>query len=297
LAKIALELERALTNRRVTGAPGLAVSRVLARGNGWTVSDVLCTSGPKDRPFEEQHTGVSIAAVVAGTFQYRGAAGRELMSPGSLLLGNPGAAFECGHEHAAGDRCVAFHYEESYFERIAVDAGVRGDGLRFKLLRLPPLKETSPWIGRACAALEGYAVPFWEELGLQIAASTLRLIQRCPHGPHDDPPSVIARLTRTIRMIESNLQDEMTLGGLAKVAGLSPYHFLRTFSRLTGLTPHQFIRRARLREVAVRLAGQRKRVLDIAMDTGFGDISNFNRAFHAEFGVSPRKYRQQLNQK
>ena len=35
----------------------------------------------------------------------------------------------------------------------------------------------------------------------------------------------------------------------------------------------------------------RSKVLDIAFDSGFGDVSNFNRAFRAEFGVSPRAYR------
>jgi AraC-like DNA-binding protein len=38
------------------------------------------------------------------------------------------------------------------------------------------------------------------------------------------------------------------------------------------------------------MAGPAK-VLDIALDCGFGDVSNFNRTFRAEFGVSPRIYR------
>ncbi|MGE5321634.1 MAG: helix-turn-helix domain-containing protein [Actinomycetota bacterium] len=37
-------------------------------------------------------------------------------------------------------------------------------------------------------------------------------------------------------------------------------------------------------------------MVDIALDCGFGDISNFNHAFHAEFGVSPRSYRRNPNQ-
>jgi AraC-like DNA-binding protein len=41
----------------------------------------------------------------------------------------------------------------------------------------------------------------------------------------------------------------------------------------------------------------RSRVLDIALDCGFGDVSNFNRAFRAEFGVSPRVYRRQAGGK
>jgi AraC-like DNA-binding protein len=43
--------------------------------------------------------------------------------------------------------------------------------------------------------------------------------------------------------------------------------------------------------LAMRLAVEPARALDIALDFGFGDVSNFNRAFRAEFGVSPRVYR------
>jgi len=33
-----------------------------------------------------------------------------------------------------------------------------------------------------------------------------------------------------------------------------------------------------------------RKIIDVALDSGFGDVSNFNRAFRAEFGVSPRVY-------
>jgi AraC family transcriptional regulator len=63
--------------------------------------------------------------------------------------------------------------------------------------------------------------------------------------------------------------------GAAAGAGLSPYHFLRTFRSLTGITPHQYVLRARLREAAWRLAAGTEKVLDVALDSGFGDVSNF----------------------
>jgi AraC family transcriptional regulator len=47
----------------------------------------------------------------------------------------------------------------------------------------------------------------------------------------------------------------------------------------------------------VRLTAEPKRVLDVALDSGFGDVSNFNHAFRAEFGVNPRQYRELLIQK
>jgi AraC-like DNA-binding protein len=96
-----------------------------------------------------------------------------------------------------------------------------------------------------------------------------------------------------VRRIDRHPQGRHSLEALAQEARLSPYHFLRTFERLTGLTPHQYVRRARLREAAIRLTTGREKILDVALDCGFGDISNFNRAFREEFGTSPRGYRTQ----
>ena len=47
--------------RLESGAPGTAQSRVLAKGEGWQVADVICTSGPQDRRFEEPHKLLQLA--------------------------------------------------------------------------------------------------------------------------------------------------------------------------------------------------------------------------------------------
>jgi AraC family transcriptional regulator len=326
LAKIAVELDQALARRAATGAAAChPTCRVLARGDGWVVEDLICASGPQDPIFEERHGNVSIAMVLAGTFQYRGSACQgsanrgsaksgsakrgsaiggsangairnELMTPGSLLLGNAGQSFEVGHEHAAGDRCLSFQFAPEYFERIASDAGVKGDR-GFRMLRLPPLRELSSLIARARAGLEYSADTPWEELSIELAAATVRVERGISSRTENAPPSAIARVTRSVRAIERRPDGALGLGNLAREAGLSPYHFLRTFERLTGITPHQYVRRARLRDTASRLAAEREKVLDIAFDCGFGDVSNFNRAFRSEFGVSPKNFRQDKSSK
>jgi AraC family transcriptional regulator len=297
LAKIAVDLEKALARRALTGARGTTAARLVAEGEGLSVSDVLCTSGPGDRPFEERHARVSIAVVAAGSFQYRCAAGRELMTPGSLMLGSAGQSFECGHEHGEGDRCVSFWYAADYFERIAADAGSRHARPTFTAGRLPPLRDLAPLVARACAGVVGGATGAagvtwaWEELAVQLAARTAQVVGGFPAHTADPPPSAVARVTRAIRLIEARPDDALTLAALARAARLSTYHFLRTFEQLTGVTPHQFVRRARLRDAATRLAAGAAKVLDVALDCGFGDVSNFNRAFRSEFGTSPRAYR------
>ena len=77
----------------------------------------------------------------------------------------------------------------------------------------------------------------------------------------------------------------------AAEAGLSPFHFLRLFSRVLGVTPHQYLVRSRLRRAARLLADGVPSVTDVAFEVGFGDLSNFVRTFHRAAGVSPGRFR------
>ena len=303
MTKIAVEMQQACAQRLADGSPGGLAARTIAQGDGWAVQDVICTSGPKDRPFEEQHQLFSVAMVLAGSFQYRGsnpANGRgELMTPGSMLLGNPGQNFECGHEHATGDRCLSFHYSPEFFERIAADAGVRGTKAAFPVLKFPPLRGLASLFYRASAVLHRWSASrsdgllLWEELSLEVAAQSLRMSKGHLKSNCTIQPSTISRVTGVLRTIEENLGSMWTLADLARQSGLSPYHFLRIFEQVTGLTPHQYVRRLRLAEAAARLSGGDEKALDIAIDCGFNDASNFSRTFRVEIGMTPRDFRKQ----
>jgi AraC family transcriptional regulator len=289
LAEIALALEQALERRRTQGEAGRTTSRVLACGAGWRIADVMCTSGPQDRPFEEQHTHYAIAIVLAGSFQYRSPTGRVLMTPGSLMLGRPGQCFECGHEHAEGDRCVSFWYAPDYFERLVADAG-HGTHAHPGIPRIPPLRVLAPVVAQATASVMGTGEVSWNELGVELAVHTVSAAAGVSPS-HRAPANAEARVTRLVRRIDRCPDAPFTLDTMSRDAGVSPYHFLRTFERLTGVTPHQYILRARLRQAALALTSREDTILDIALQCGFGDVSNFNRTFRAEFGRSPRAYR------
>jgi AraC-like DNA-binding protein len=104
---------------------------------------------------------------------------------------------------------------------------------------------------------------------------------------------VRAHVTDCVRAIERDPARPTSLDELASAAGLSSFQFLRAFRALTGVTPHQFVLRTRLRAAAARIAGDDARIIDIALESGFGDLSNFNHAFRAEFGVTPTAFRDQ----
>jgi AraC family transcriptional regulator len=302
LGKIAA-LDQALARRREHGTPGCTSRRTIAAGDGWTVADVLCTCSSDDRPFEEQHREPVVAMVLAGTFQYRSPLGPALLTPGALMLGNREQCFECGHAHGEGDRCVSFWYAPDLFERLAADAGRRRGGARFSVARVPPLRDLSPLVARAALGVAGSDIAGsdiagsdetpWEELSVMLAVRALQLSAGISADAGGSLPNAEARVAQAARTIDRYPASGWTLGSLAQTAGLSRYHFLRTFDRLIGVTPHQYVLRARLRHAALRLVREAGSVLDIALDSGFGDVSNFNHAFRTEFGVSPRVYRRE----
>jgi AraC-like DNA-binding protein len=289
LRKLRLDQRDIQKQKPASGVPVRPEARELASGDGWSVRDIVCTAGPADRPFEEQHSVHSIAIVVAGTFQYRTSTGRELMTPGSLLLGNAGDCFTCGHEHGTGDRCLSFSYTRDFCDQLADSAGIVVS--RFRTPRLAPLRELSPLVANAAGVLAGADSAQLEELAHQLLARTLQIGSDDPARRLEPDPSSLARVTRVIRMIDAHPETAHDLTSLAGIARLSAYHFLRVFERLTGTTPHQYLLRMRLRRAATRVRQESGKILDIALDCGFADVSNFNRMFRAEFGVSPRAWR------
>jgi len=290
LGKIAQLLNDACHERERLGAePGLAV-RTLAEGDGWAVEDVVCTYRPNDAAFEERHARYRVALVGAGAFICRGPNGRELLTPGSLLLGNVGEGFECGHEHGTGDRCLAFAYSEVLFERLAFDAGARAE-TRLGALRVPPVRELAPLVADAGAAwARGSPEGAWDELAVRLAAAAVRLAGAAGRVPRS-PANAERGIVRAVRLIERDPSQRLELDTLAREASLSRFHFVRAFALATGLTPHRYVLRARLRRAAVRLATNDARVVDVAIASGFRDVSNFNHAFRAEFGATPRAHR------
>lgn len=276
------------------GAPGRAPpARILASGDGWRVNDVLCELGPRDRAFEEQHDDVTIAVVLAGSFLYRTESGRALMYPGSLLLGNAGACFECGHDHGTGDRCISFHFSRPVFEEVA-SSMAGSHRFRFATAMLPALR---PFAGLAVKAETGAqsanAVDM-EELSIELAETVLAVLSDGGGAITDPPARDRQRVSEVVRYIEEGADQPLGLGDLADMARMSKYHFLRTFRRVLGITPYQFLLNLRMRRAAVALAATSTPIAAIAFAAGFGDLSTFNARFRDMAGMSPREFRRSL---
>ena len=270
-------------------ADTLLVSRPIAEGRGWRISDILCCSGPENPPFEERHESVAIAAVIQGSFQYHASAGRSLLYPGAFLLGNAGTCFACGHAHGRGDRCISFHYATAYFEEISATAA-ESARFRFTTGMLPALTATmAAAVAAERTAQSGPMVT--EELAIAVAEAVLAAASG--HKPTPPAPSARdeKRISATMRAMERHADEPLDLDALASIAAMSKYHFLRTFRRLVGLTPYHYLLGLRLRRAALALTATDRSVAAVALEAGFGDISTFNAHFRRAFRQSPTEMR------
>ncbi len=102
----------------------------------------------------------------------------------------------------------------------------------------------------------------------------------------------VARINRVIDYIERNIDKQMTLDELARIAAFSPFHFHRIFKFMMDETLSRFIGRLRLEKATTQLLyNPDKSITEIALDCGFTSSAVFARSFKQAFGVSAGEYR------
>jgi len=97
------------------------------------------------------------------------------------------------------------------------------------------------------------------------------------------------RLTSYRQMIEDDFAAELSLGRLARAAGVTRFQVIRDFKKETGLTPSAFIRNCRARH-AGRLIEQGLSLTDASVAAGFADQSHLTRTFRGLHGITPRMF-------
>jgi AraC-like DNA-binding protein len=236
-------------------------------------------------PIEKCYAGPAIGVVVAGTFDYAGRHGRTRATPGAILLGNAGEAFDCRHLDAGGNRRAVIALHPDLLAEVANDCGL--DDADFAVSALGPSRETAPLYGAVRRAAGGLRLG--EEEVIDLAARALTLGRR----PRRSPPTAVERrrIREVVRHLDVAYAEPCGLETLAAMGQVSRFHFIRLFRAVTGESPRQYLIGARLRAAADRLTDTAEPITTIAFDIGFNDISHFNATFRRAFGLSPTAWR------
>ncbi len=99
---------------------------------------------------------------------------------------------------------------------------------------------------------------------------------------------------RTVELIHDTLQHPLSLALLAEEAGMSKYHYLRTFKKHTGLTPHQYSLSVRVQKATEKIITGES-IIQASIGSGFSDQSHFTRHFKRIYGYTPHKITQKSN--
>ena len=99
------------------------------------------------------------------------------------------------------------------------------------------------------------------------------------------------RMQRVLEYIHGNINALIERDEAARKASLSPGAFSRFFKSHTGKTLPQYVNELRIGQACTRLAESDDKVTEVALDSGFTNLANFNRQFQKVTGLAPRAYR------
>ena len=102
------------------------------------------------------------------------------------------------------------------------------------------------------------------------------------------------RIRRSVELMHTQLDQDLTLRALAAASYLSPFHFARLFKKLTGATPHNYLAGIRAARAQLLLAETELSVTEVGARVGYLSASHFTKAFRLATGTTPREFRKAL---
>ena len=105
------------------------------------------------------------------------------------------------------------------------------------------------------------------------------------------PSSMVENLDGYVR---DNIHDEISNTELGAIFGYHPFYISKMLKDKKGITLHQYVIQYRMKYAVSMLRYTDKSIADIADETGFTDASYFTKSFKAQFGMTPKEYRNQF---
>jgi AraC family transcriptional regulator len=106
--------------------------------------------------------------------------------------------------------------------------------------------------------------------------------------------SYISSVNKALQYMDENLDTDLSLDKVSKIACFSPYHFHRIFKTVTNETLNAYITRKRVEKIATVLIRKPEvSITALSVQYGFNSNSSLTRAFKKYYSISPSEFRQQ----
>lgn len=229
-----------------------------------------------------------------GAYEYRGAT--HLVPAASLSVIHPGelhAARDIEVRHLAAEFRMMY-LKPSLLQQVASDTAGRTVSPPFfatSILLEPRMGASFLTAHQSLMALMETSGPTLLEQESLLLSLLTRLIRYCGRGNLSAHPFTPARpeVQRAREYLHAHATQNVSLQELARIAGLSPFHFARAFRKEFGLPPHRYQVQLRI-DQARRLLALSLPISQVATDTGFYDQSHFGWHFKRLVGVTPAHY-------
>ncbi len=104
-------------------------------------------------------------------------------------------------------------------------------------------------------------------------------------------------MAEAVRYLLANYRDELRLEEVLRLTAMSKPTFSRLFKKHSGKTFSEFVSQIRLQAACRELVETERSVLEIALSSGFSQVSFFNRIFRRSLHCSPTQYREKARRR
>ncbi|MDF2543130.1 MAG: hypothetical protein K0S47_2848 [Herbinix sp.] len=237
--------------------------------------------------YAHKHNFYEFFIVLNGEFE-------ELFNTEKLILAkrmvhfiqpNDSHYYKCGNQYEKNIlRNIAV--EKNYFEQYLSSVGVEHKETIFRSFQLDEITYQN-FVGKSDLLLEVADKDETKHFIFQSILSDLLvsgLIQK-------NKEHIPAWLQTAYHLVNRNKNYVEGLDKFVALSGKSQEHFTREFKKYYNMTPSDYINNLRLQEIASLLCTSNSKIIDLVYQSGFNNISYFNRLFRERYGMSPREYR------
>ena len=132
--------------------------------------------------------------------------------------------------------------------------------------------------------------PFRYELASAKLTEFFIKAERASNAPFMQVPQSQREMLEIMDYIDSNITTGISLSAVAKKAGMTESSFSRRFSAVNGISFKKYVIEKKLQQAMHLLQTTNRKMIDIALDSGFDSVSGFYDAFKKRTGTTPGKY-------